>query len=238
MQSATTLCPPNNFFCALLFGLFSHACGLKYKKEGRKWWGKGKREKGERKDEGGKEREKGRGMLMLSAVFAIHWRGRQHRGACHHRTCSKGRGKIPPVVIVVLCSDNNTSHRLPPPLVTLSTARPPLDEIAATAHIVPSNAYSCSCWHCYNHCVAVDVTAAVAATTSFSLPHTNVHPCASAGTRGAVSDGAIAEAVPPPHPCALPHAPPQHMLIVTSLLSLTPMHSCPSNATPTTTCTP
>ena len=126
IDSLRSFCPPNDSFCALLFGLFSHACGLNYKKEGRKWWGKGKREKGERKDEGGKEREKGRGVFMLSAVFAAHWRGRQHRGACHRRTCSKGRDG--------------------------------LDEIAATAHIVPSNACSCSCWHCYNHCVAVVVT--------------------------------------------------------------------------------
>jgi hypothetical protein len=217
IDSLRSFCPPNDSFCALLFGLFSHACGLNYKKEGRKWWGKGKREKGERKDEGGKEREKGRGMFMLSAVFAAHWRGRQHRGACHCRTCSKGRGKIPPVVIVVLCSDNSTSHRPLLPLVTLSTARPPLDEIAATAHIVPSNACSCSCWHCYNHCVAVVVTAAVAATTSFSLPHNNAHPCASAGARGAVSDGGHSRSRAPSPPLRFATRPPQHMLIVTSL---------------------
>jgi len=135
------------------------------------------------------------GYVNVSAVFAIHWRAPQHRGACHRRTCSEGRWKIPPIVIVVLCSNNNTSHRPPPPLVTLSTTHPPFDEIAATALIVPSNACSCSCWHCHHCFVAVVVTATVAATTSSSLPHNNVHPCnerhrgVSAGARGVVSDG-------------------------------------------------
>ena len=122
-----------------------------------------------------------------------------------------------------LCSNNNTLHRPPPPLVTLSTARPPLDKIATTALIVPSNTCSCSCWHCHHHFVAVVVTAAVAATTSSSLPHNNAHPCnerrrgASAGARGIISDRGHGRSRAPSPPLRFATRPPQHILIVTSL---------------------
>ena len=67
---------------------------------------------------------------------------------------------------------------------------------AATTLIVPFNTYSCS-YHRCNHCfVAAIVIAAVAATTSsYLLPHKNIHPCeerchgASAGAWAIISDG-------------------------------------------------
>ena len=59
--------------------------------------------------------------------------------------------------------------------------------------------------------------ATVAATTSFSLPHNNAHPCASAGARGAVSDGGHSRSRAPSPPLRFATRPPQHMLIVTSL---------------------
>ena len=178
--------------------------------------GKGeKRKKGREKMREERRGKRGR-YVTVSAIFAVHWRGPQHRGACHHRTCSEGLWKIPPIIIVVLCSNNNTSYRLPPPLATLSTTHPPFDGIATTALIVPSNACSFSCWHCHHCFVAVVVTAAVAAST-YVHPCNECHRSISAGARGVVSDGGHGRSHASSPPLRFATRLPQHMLIVTPL---------------------
>ena len=119
------------------------------------------------------------------------------------------------------------SHRLPPHLVVSSTARLPRDDIGTATLITQSNTCSHVCRHrrhCHNFLLA--------ATRQRSSLRRTPHRGACAGARNVISGGGHGGRCAPPSPPRLATCPLNNVLIVTSLLSLMPMHFCPGNASP------
>ena len=119
------------------------------------------------------------------------------------------------------------SHRLPPHLVASSTARLPRNDIVTATLITQSNTCSHVCRHrrhCHNFLLA--------ATRQRSSLRRTPHRGACAGARNVISGGGHGRRCAPPSPPRLATCPLNNVLIVTSLLSLMPMHFCPGNASP------
>jgi hypothetical protein len=130
------------------------------------------------------------------------------------------RGKIPPVILDVLCSDNDASHHRSPLLVTLL---PPL-----------------SSWHPRPALIAASATTPSPPSSQPSLPpplpqpppHCTKNTIATPGARDVVSDWSHGRrrASPTPVPYHMPPSTTRWLSL--QFLSLTPVHSCPSNAAP------